>query len=226
MPPSPASSFIPKRNPTRRPQSVRRYNLVIMPVISYTLFMSALIAAAALYIFQIRVESQFAAAATNLDEQIQHFKDDDLSRVAEFNQRLELANTIIASHVSLVSLLAILESVTADTVQFKDLKIERKDESTLAVSAALVTSSLDGALFQRATYDESTLIAATNVAEVTLVPGSTAADGKSSVKSSVNLKADFVFSADKVLYKPLTTAASAVSETINPASSTPKSTSL
>ena len=219
MPPSPASSFIPKRNPVNRPKSVRRYNLVIMPVISYTLFMSSLIAAGVLFIYQIRVDSQLTAAVQNLKDQIGHFKDADLGRVVDFDQRLGLANKMVASHVSLVSLLSILETVTAETIQFKNLNIVRKDDHTLAVSANLVTSSLDGALFQRATYGASSLIATTKLAGVTLVPGGTAADGKTTTKGSVNLTADFVFSADKILYKPLTSDSSGGSsvgvETIN-----------
>jgi hypothetical protein len=134
----------------------------------------------------------------------------------------------MASHVSLVSLLTILESATADTVQFKNLKIDRKSDNTLAVSASLVTSSLDGALFQRATYDGSTLIANAKIGGVALVPGGASTDGKTSTKSSVNFNADFVFSADKILFKPLVSASggnSAPSETINPSAvPTPSST--
>ncbi len=219
MPPTSASSFIPKRNPINRPKSVRRYNLVIIPVISYTLFMSSLIAAGVLFIYQIRVDSQLNAAVQNLKDQIGNFNDADLNRVIDFDQRLELANKMVTSHVSLVSLLSILETVTAETIQFKNLNIVRKDDHTLGVTAALVTSSLDGALFQRATYDASSLITATKLAGITLVPAGTAADGKTATKGSVMLNADFVFSTDKILYKPLTigNGTSAGVETSNPA---------
>ena len=216
MPPSPASSFIPKRNPANRPKSVRRYDLVILPVISYTLFMSSLIAAGVLFIYQISVQSQFNASVQNLEEQIQSFKDTDLNRVVDFDQRLGLATTMVTSHVSLVSLLSILETATAETVQFKNLKISRKDNHTLAVNASLVTSSLDGALFQRATYGASSLIAETKINAVTLVPAGSSADGKTITKGSVNLTADFVFANDKILYSPLSAGTSTKIETSNP----------
>lgn len=225
MPPSSANSFIPKRNPVSRPQSVRRYNLVIMPVISYTLFMSSLIAAGALFIYQIRVEAQFAAAATNLDDQIKHFNDTDLNRVVDFNQRLELANKMVTSHVSLIPIFSILESITTETVQFKNLKIVRKGEHKLTASASLVTSALDGLLFQKvvyqqATYGTSSLVASTKIAGVNFALPGTSADGKTVTKGTVTLNADFDFDAEKILYKPLITSApvkvTAGSETINP----------
>ena len=178
MPPSQASSFIPKRNPVNQPKSVRRYNFVIIPVISYSVFMASLLAAGVLFIYQIRVESQFSAAVKNLEDQIGSFNDADLSRVVDFNSRLQLANSMVASHVSLGSLLSILETATAETVQFKNLKITRTDEHTVAVNASLVTSSLDGALFQRATYGASSLIAQTKLSAITLVPAGASTDAK------------------------------------------------
>jgi len=223
MPPSTASSFIPKRNPVNRPKSVRRYNFVIIPILSYALFMASIIASGALFIYQIRVHAQLASAVRNLEEQIGNFNDTDLNRVIDFDQRLELANKMVASHVSLGSILSILETVTAETVQFKNLKIDRKDDHTLTVNAALVTSSLDGALFQRATYAASSLITSTKLSGISLVPGGVASDGKTTTKGSVGFSAEFTFSTDKILYKPLVQegagAGSAHTETIKPVSS-------
>lgn len=225
MPPSPASSFIPKRNPVNRPKSVRRYNFVIIPILSYTLFMSALFGAGALFIYQIKVNSQFHAAVQNLEDQIQGFNDSDLTRVVAFDERLGLAKKLLATHVSIVSLLTILENSTAATIQFKDLSITRKDDATLAVTAGLMTSSLDGALFQRGIYRTESLIATTTVSDAKLLLPTGATDGKSTTKESVELKADFVFTTDKILYKPLTLGGSSVgSETLNPNSDNPSDT--
>ena len=87
MPPSQASSFIPKRNPGTKPKSVRRYNFFLLSVISYSLFVAAPLASAALFIYQISAEAKFAAAVKNLEEQIQTFNEDDLARVVEFDER-------------------------------------------------------------------------------------------------------------------------------------------
>jgi hypothetical protein len=228
MPPSPSGSFIPKRNTGSRPHGVRRYNFFILPIISYTLFIAAPLASAALFIYQIRVESQFKAAVANLEEQIQVFNDADLTRVIEFDDRLTLANELVDSHVSLVSLLAILENATADTVQFKNLSITRKDDKTLLAKGSLTTSALDGALFQRSTYSAATQISEAKLNGVTLLTGGASeakTDGKtetvSAAKGSVLLNAEFTFAADKILYAPLGVPAgsdsSVQTELVNPA---------
>lgn len=232
MPPSPSGSFIPKRSTGSKPHGVRRYNFFILPIISYTMFIAAPLASAALFIYQIRVDSQFKTAVAGLEEQIDGFKTLDSDRVIEFDDRLQLTKQLVSSHVSLISLLTILENATAETVQFKNLSIARKDDKSVSVKGSLVTSALDGALFQRVTYTAATLITESELSNVALVTGGISAAKTDTAtvpaapvglaKSSVTLNAEFTFSADKILYAPLgvptdTTTSSVGTETVNPA---------
>ncbi len=241
MPPSPSGSFIPKRNTGSRPKGVHRYHFFILPIISYTMFIAAPLASAALFIYQIRVDSQFKTAVAALELQIKDFNDVDLTRVIEFDDRLKLSKQLVSSHVSLISLLAILENATADTVRFSNLSITRKDEKTLLAKGTLVTSALDGALFQRATYSTATQIAQAKLSGITLVSSAaaTAASAASAAsaaatktdinvatKSAVTLSAEFTFAADKILYAPLgvpsgsSAGTKAVSPAVTPVTST------
>jgi hypothetical protein len=193
------------------------------------MFIAAPLASVALFIYQIRVESQFKTSVANLEEQIQGFNNTDLTRVIEFDDRLKLTKKLVSSHVSLVALLAILENATADTVQFNNLSITRKDDKTLEARASLTTSALDGALFQRSTYSAATQIANAKLSGITLVTGGTV-DAKTGSKTTdasapapkgaVSLSAEFTFAADKILYAPLgvpsNSGSSVGNETLNP----------
>lgn len=234
MPPVPstASSFIPKRSAGNKPRTVRRYNFFLLSIISYAVFIAAPLASAALFIYNIRTESQFKASVTNLEAQIKTFNDQDLSRVVAFDERLALSQQLVNSHVSLVTLLSILENNTAETVQFKDLSITRKNAHTLVVDAQLVTGALDGALFQRTTYNTaSAVIQKADLNGVTLMTAPAANNSKTATpatvkeeEGAVTLKAEFTFDADKILYAPLGVPTNgAVSQPSN--LSTPNSTS-
>ncbi len=205
MPPVPSSSFIPKRNSATRPKTVRRYNFFILGAIAYSLFVAAPLASAALFIYQIRTESKFAESVKNLEEQIQTFNEADLARVVEFNDRLSLGKQILDTHVSFVTLLTLLESSTAETIQFNSLAIKRTDANTVDVSAKLTTDALDGALFQRGTYSTNAKIKDTKLSNVAFVPAAEATEAEPAKRSGVALEAKFTFAADSILYAPKVT---------------------
>lgn len=208
MPPSSTSSFIPKHTPGTKPKVVRRYNLFVLPVLSYSLFVAAPLASAALFIYQIRTQTQFNNAVLNLEEQIETFNESDLARVVEFDTRLRLAQGLVNSHVSLVSLFTILESVTVETVQFKNLTIKRENEATVSVTATLNTSAFDGALFQRRVYATSPAITSATLSDVTLLKTLvTDSEGSTTevIDDKLTIKAEFAFAADKIMYSPVAT---------------------
>lgn len=211
MPESP--SFIPKRNPGQPRRPAGKYNLFFLTIVSYSLFAAAPLASAALFIYQKHTNNQFTMAVTNLDEAISVFKQSDLDRVLVFDERLETAKKLMNNHVSVVSLLKILELSTANTVQFENLDIERTQQKTILVKAKLTTPSLDGVLFQRAVYNNNATISSTTLSNVKLVDlTSTSSENvNTSAKKLVKLDAEFSFSADKISYQPLS-----YTETVEP----------
>lgn len=206
MPPASSNSFIPKRNTTNKPlQGVRR-NFFVMSMVSYALFVAAPLASIAIFIYDRHTVIQFNQAVKSLDDAISTFNEPDYLRVTQFDDQLNLANKLLASHVSVFSLLKILESATAETVQFKDIAITRTNLDTLTVEANMRTGSFDGVLFQRAEYNTNESIKTSELSEVALVTDVAEGESDSAVRD-VEFKASFTFAATDVLYLPLTTIA-------------------
>jgi hypothetical protein len=207
MPESSSSSFIPKRSPGKKMVTARRGNFVVLSIISYAMFVSAPLASLAIFIYERHTQNQFDRAAVALDEAVQNFNEEDLKRVLAFDQRLELSKELLQTHVSITALLSDIESATAETVKFNNLNIVRADADTLKVTASLVTSAFDGALFQRSTYAAKTVIknplftgTAVVLPTVTETDATTSSD--SSGEKTVTFKASFDFASADVLYKP------------------------
>lgn len=222
-----SNSFIPKRNPGTKPRQVRTRNVFILSAISYALFISAPLASAGVFIYKLQAEKNATTAIKALDEAIATFDEADFKRVIEYEERLNRAEFLVDSHISMSSLLRILSDATAQTVQFKDLEIERADKDTVKVKAAIRTSSLDGVLFQRGQYKATTKIADTNLNKITF--GTVETTAKDAVTSAgdntVSLTAEFTFTADEIRYTPLSVYNSANSvQTTVPQSDTGTST--
>ena len=211
MPPSSSGSFIPKRNPSNKPFQGSHRNFFVMSMISYALFVAAPLASIAVFIYDRHTVTQFNRAVAELDTQISTFNEADFVRVADFDNRLQLANKLIASHVSIVSLLSILESTTAETVQFNNIEITRVDENAVSVEALLRTSELDGALFQRASYNAKDGIAKSEFSEVAFIAPESDSTAVVTGSKYIGLKANLTFNTSDILYRPLTALAAPVS---------------
>lgn len=198
-----SNSFIPKRNPGTKPRQARTRNVFILSAISYALFVSAPLASAGVFIYKLQAEKNASAAIKNLDEAIATFNEGDFKRVIEYEERLNRAEFLVNSNISVSTLLKILSESTAQTIQFKDLEISRTADDIVMVKAGLKTSSLDGVLFQRGQYNVTQKIADTKLNQITLgtVKGVTKEVDQDS--NDVSLTAEFTFSADEIRYTPL-----------------------
>jgi hypothetical protein len=204
MPESPSSSFIPKRGVGKKPAVARKGNFVLLSIVSYALFVSAPLASAAVFIYERHTQNLFNKAVVNLDEAIQDFKEEDLARVTEFDEQLAISSNLLSSHVSLVTLLQTIEAATAQTVTFKDLEIVRTSQNLLDVSGLLATDELNGALFQRSSYNAVTSINSPLFSDVVLVPpGANEAGGGDTSQGNVEFQVTFSVASEDVLYKPL-----------------------
>ena len=225
-----SASFIPKRNTVQTNRSVRRYNFFLLTIISYALFVAAPLASAAVFIYSRHTQNVFNKSVNNLDEAIQNFKRSDLDRVVSFDNKLQKANQLIKNHVSVLSLLKILEANTAATIKFDSLEITRINQSSLLVDAELETSSLDGVLFQRSFYNNKEVTASSSLTDVKLPPAGIISESLSKNNSSliitdesqkmVKLKAVFNFSAEQISYQPFSDATTVPSVTISNGSDT------
>lgn len=203
MPESPSSSFIPKRGTGKKPTSARVSNFFILPIISYALFVSAPLASAAIFIYERHTENQFNKAVVALDEAIVSFNEQDFNKVRAFADRVTLSKTMLDSHVSYVKLLQILESSTASNVVFKNIDIEQSGNGNVKVAGLLKAQNFDGALFQRSTYDASSLISSPVLSDVHLVEVPKTESSTSNNDTSVEFKLSLEFNIADIKYSPL-----------------------
>ncbi|MBY0538649.1 hypothetical protein K2P47_04615 [Patescibacteria group bacterium] len=216
MPESPSSSFIPKRGIGKKPTVVRKNNFVLISIISYALFVSAPLASAAVFIYERHTQNQFNKAVINLDQAIESFKEEDLKRVTEFNDRLTITKNLLSSHVSIEDLLRRIESATAQTVVFKSMDITRVDKSTISVSGQMSTEKFDGALFQRAAFDADEIINSPVFSDVKLTMPILAGETVSSADTRVvEFKVGFQVAAADIVYSPVSQQVTEVSPVMN-----------
>ncbi len=208
MPPASSSSFIPKRNPSAKPKQPRVKSVFILSVVSYSLFIAAPLASVGVFIYHLQATKNSNEALEELNQAIDSFNESDYFRLLEFNDRLSATKALSDSHVSVATVIDIIASTTAETIQFKNLDLKRVSRDTLVIDADLETSAFDGALFQRGQYDAEDSIAS---AVFSAVKFQTADASTENVQSSnvpasdkiVSLKATFTFSADAIAYTPL-----------------------
>ena len=219
MPESPSSSFIPKRGAGRKPAIARKSNFVLLSIISYALFVSAPLASAAVFIYERHTQNQFNKAVLALDEAIGSFKEEDLKRVTEFDERLTATKNLLGTHVSIAKLLSEIEAATAQTVVFKSVDITRTNKSTLTVTGLLETDKFDGALFQRSAYSAEAVFKNPIFSDVKLVlPLADADTVTSATNKKVEFKVAFAVSGADVLYAPVSTVVTEPVLEVTPAS--------
>jgi hypothetical protein len=211
MPESSSSSFIPKRGATQKlRQAPRRYNIFVLSIISYALFVAAPVASAAVYVYQMYSERQVTLAAEALQSEIASFGAAKFESVLEFDRRLVAAEALLDSHVSIHKVLTILERATAQSIGVGTLTLERTDMNTVTVTGDLTTDSFNAALFQRGTYSGENQIASTTLEGVNFTPASSEVeDAELAGADEVSFSATFVFALDEISYTPQTAVSSA-----------------
>jgi hypothetical protein len=168
-----SSSFIPKRTAGTKVRQKRTRNFFLLSIVSYACLIAAPTASAAVYVYQIYTDRQFDQLVTALDDAIGSFSEAEMSRVLEFAHRLESAEALVNNHVSVVKALESLEQTTATTVGFNSLALARNPDGSLRVSADILASNFDAALFQRTAYnDQNVPIAGATLDDITFVPPS------------------------------------------------------
>jgi ABC-type multidrug transport system fused ATPase/permease subunit len=205
MPPASSSSFIPKRNPGVKPKRPQVKSVFMLSVVSYALFIAAPLASVGVFIYQLQSQKNSIETLEVLNQAIDSFNVPDYNRLLEFNDRLIATSALVDSHVSIATLFEILSKSTAATVQFESLELTRTDVNTIQVNAALRTSALDGALFQRGQYDAESLIGTTEFKDVVFSstePGTGIQTSDQVSPKTVGLKAEFNFSATDIQYTP------------------------
>lgn len=215
-----SSSFIPKRGPGKKPTVSRASNLIILPIISYSMFVSAPLAAAAVFIYQKHTENLFNSAVVGLDEAITSFQEPDMKRVVDFDRSVTTSKNLLHNHVSIKDLFTLIENSTSQTAKFNNVKITRDDDAVVTITGDMSASEFDGALFQRSLFNAAEKIQNLKISDVTIAP--TEKEDPSAEKV-INLTVAFDVSVSDVAYSPESTTESIIAP-VDVASSTVENT--
>lgn len=143
------SSFIPK-SPTKsviRPRGVRK--IYVFTYLSLVLFFGTLIASAGTFFFDVTVNSQLDAQKEQLANERNAFNASDLERLKELELRINNANIVLDTHVSVADIFKALEISTLNTVQLTGIEYDRTEFGAISVVVNALARNLNDARFQR-----------------------------------------------------------------------------
>ncbi len=150
MDPQANSSFIPKQTkkmnaPKKRPAS----SFPLFAVISYALFIGAMLAATMVFVYNQFTVKQLQQSVSTLDQSITNFRLSDLQSVVDFDNRIKTAKDLLDHHMSLVGALSAIEQMAVQTITIESVEFERVDKQTLRSTVSARTNEIDFLIFQR-----------------------------------------------------------------------------
>jgi hypothetical protein len=143
----------------------------VLPVISYVLFVAALVASTGLYLYTKYLNRQLDDEVQTLGADIANFNERDMDDIREFNLRLEQAQNRLDNAAAITTIFDAIETATARSVQIDDLTLIRNGDTDYAVTAKLKTDSFDTALFQRSLLEGSKVASAVEVTDLSINAG-------------------------------------------------------
>jgi hypothetical protein len=199
------TSFIPKQNPAKIKRRTATRQVYFLTLASYVLIIAALIASAAVFLYERYSKNTLAEEITGLNADVANFKQSDMDMVTELSERLQATEEVVESNVSIPAVLSVLELSTIASMQFKDTTIKRKDSTTIVLEASIITDSFDSVLFQREIYKRASTLAGVTLTDVAInLAPSAEGVAESNSGARVALKATFNVPANTVLYAPTT----------------------
>jgi len=154
MPGASNTSFIPKRNPTKRDKTTVRKQVYVGTLLVRIFFFATIIAAIVLYIYQSKLQSDLDRSISELDASIADFNETDMKKVIDMDKKLRQANSRLQNSSSIVAILKAVEESTVQATQINSLSVERVDDNVFALSLDLQARAFDAVMFQRLVFAE------------------------------------------------------------------------
>jgi hypothetical protein len=198
------NSFIPKRGSTKRAPTGGANKLHVFTYISYILMFATLLSSGGVFLYAQYANSQLDVAVEALSSEIKNFSQADMERVIQLDLRLLQAQDRLENSISITSAFEALQAATIDTVQISSLAMEREDDSSLLIEAAIQTDSFDSTIFQRRVFSANSILQAvtiSNVQNTTLTQSGSAAQ-EPAVRPIVSFLASLSISLDEVPANP------------------------
>ena len=167
--PDPANtSFIPKRNPTKKSNHSNSPRIFIGTLIVQILFFAVLIAALGVFAYERKLNNDLDKEVIALNNAISSFSEEDMQKIINIDTRLAQAKNRLTHTASIYSLFTAIEAATVESIQIKNLELKRLDDTNLTIESEMIADSFDSVLFQRGVLKRDNKLVVTNISDVAL----------------------------------------------------------
>lgn len=192
------SSFIPKRGTQKLKRRVRNGNLYVLTLFSYIILFTTLVASAGVYVYGEYINGQLQVEISEMNTAVTNFKEAEMQRVQEFDNRLRRAQNRLNNSVSITSIFSAIESATIDSVRFENFKLTRDLDKGFVVQASLETDGFDSSLFQRGVFERNPVVEEVEIDSIVL--NESVNESGSSIGQSVSFVANLAVPLSAVPY--------------------------
>lgn len=162
------TSFIPKRNPALKERTGGKRQVYVGTIIVRVLFVAVLIATAAVFLYERKLQSTLDSEVVALSTAISSFNEVEMQRVLEAEKRIKQANERMSHTASMIALLRAIESSTVGSAQITGLTLERQSDERIEIAAEIETTSFDSVLFQRNILENSPTLTVEEVTDLVI----------------------------------------------------------
>jgi len=155
------ASAIPKKV-----RSHRSFNLVSVAV--RVLFVAAIVSAVAAFGYKYYLERDLSATQQALSDASQKFNQAQLDGVVAFDEKLNIAQSLLDAHLSPSKIFTALEEKTKASIQYTSFDYIRSSEGVPSITIDGVTDDFGKVALQKLQYASSPLLAGVVVTKVSL----------------------------------------------------------
>jgi len=187
-------SFIPKSPINSKVSNRRVRKIYIVTYLVYVLFFGTIIAAAGTWFYTSSLTNDLAAKQLQLEAAEQQFAQSDLERVAELEERLEIAQELLDNRVSIVAVLNAIEETTVSNVLMNEFTFGVNESDVLELQMVANANNFNDALFQRTLFKDNSILAGASITNVEY--GEASESGESAAAPDVSFTIQKVLNAE------------------------------
>ena len=128
------TSFIPKQPLVENKAKKAPVSVSIFAVAAWFIFIVVALASGGVFLYQQYLSKSIASKNAELTNRIQSFDLSSIDHFVQLDSRMQAANTLLANHLAVSTLLGLIADNTVQSVQFTDLKYAADDAGKLTLS--------------------------------------------------------------------------------------------
>ena len=133
MDPNAQTSFIPKKSLAETGEAPNR-GIGFFTLITFIVFLVALIASGAVYIYRKSAESSSQSLEQSLENREKEFDPQSITQLLRFSSRIESAKSALANHIAVSPVLSLLEKTELPSIRFTSMDFNYSGPSNITLS--------------------------------------------------------------------------------------------